>query len=474
MKIFLILICILYCISLYTRSKELFYLNLTLVSLLIVYLYTYLHAYDVAITEASVSVSINSLLLFYILKKEKNFEYEFKVLYIIVISLLLSYCIYLYLPKDLSYIKSKIYVEYANINCMVSEILASFRGFDTLCETLVIFLASIAIIKINNIKIYLNFHMNKAMQDIIRVILFISFAIAFYIHLNGNLAPGGGFQSAAILFFILFFLSYQSIKNNKYINYIGMSLYLIVAFSGELIQKNMMYFSNLKLGIEFVELSILMAVLFSFAYMVQTKYDIVSNIGLLRLNDIVSYFLFLPLLLIIYFYIYIFILLYLIYLSIYNRVLNIFNFLILFALLFDFYLPIIEGQISYYIVILFFVSLPIYFYLYFIWIIKELFISIITLYRICFSSQYKVVEKEVLLKYQSYWTSIAIYSITFTPGTISYYYDDKYLKISCISQDHADSIMTFLTFFKNCNEDNILRYCLKKFLFYSRMLQYYK
>jgi multicomponent Na+:H+ antiporter subunit B len=94
------------------------------------------------------------------------------------------------------------------ISNYVTSILASYRGFDTLCETVVIFLSSVGamIISTPNMRDHfisddehkcIGFSHTIKPVTIFLVPLILLYGL--YIHLFGDFSPGGGFQAGAII-----------------------------------------------------------------------------------------------------------------------------------------------------------------------------------------------------------------------------------------------------------------------------------
>lgn len=123
----------------------------------------------------------------------------------------------------------------------VAAVLASYRGFDTLGETLVIMIAGIVIyftVKMDDACFEAHAEIGgdicenkQEMTDYIRTILLpLSLVFAFYIQVHGEVSPGGGFQAGAILSSICIF--YFIVYGGQRFNYprfikrlLGMSLY---------------------------------------------------------------------------------------------------------------------------------------------------------------------------------------------------------------------------------------------------------
>lgn len=151
-------------------SKNLFHcmILLSIFSFLITIYYCLLGAPDVAITEAAVGASMSAIFFINALKIRKNETVvQTKSYYIITITLIFaitftliqssSYIIeHFALPtinthndvKNYYLTMTKNELQFPNI---VAAILASFRGFDTMLETMVIMTAGIAIMQILNV-----------------------------------------------------------------------------------------------------------------------------------------------------------------------------------------------------------------------------------------------------------------------------------------------------------------------------------
>jgi multicomponent Na+:H+ antiporter subunit B len=148
-------------------SKTLFlsiiYLSISSLSLCILYLL--LDAPDVAMTEAALGASLSTVIFLNVLKKidkanqiivsteGNNFSYTALIVCIIVFITFLYGFIDIadFGDQDSAFTKgiSKYYIDNTKkdvgINSFVASILASYRGFDTLCETCVIFLSAISV-----------------------------------------------------------------------------------------------------------------------------------------------------------------------------------------------------------------------------------------------------------------------------------------------------------------------------------------
>ena len=103
---------------------------------------------------------------------------------------------------------------------MVTAVLADYRGFDTMFETVVVFIAGIAVIAILSGSTIgrrrRKDHEVEAEPDIIvtntvRLIIPILQIFAFYVLAHGHVSPGGGFQGGVVMgaSFILIAISWD-------------------------------------------------------------------------------------------------------------------------------------------------------------------------------------------------------------------------------------------------------------------------
>jgi multicomponent Na+:H+ antiporter subunit B len=137
---------------------------MALFSLNIMFWYCFINAPDVAMTEAAANVTISTLISVLALKKIDIKQKTHNNYYIALFSIiLLTICFYDLFPNfDLGNSQQpanlNAYYDYIkhtiiniNINSIVAAILASYRGFDTFAETMVIFIAGSAISSIMSI-----------------------------------------------------------------------------------------------------------------------------------------------------------------------------------------------------------------------------------------------------------------------------------------------------------------------------------
>ncbi len=255
-------------------------------SMFTVILYLVLDAPDVAMTEASVGIIGFALLILAISKVgDSGFSLFKRLNPIIILFCILLATLLIYAAKDMPAFGSPIFNEYyltiskqeIGIPSAVASILASYRGYDTFLETLVVIIGMIAAIVIlddGNKSKYLDDPLFKIMSRILSPILLI---FALYIQSHGEISPGGGFQAGAIIatMFIIYAISYGSdailskvsVKQITTLAIIGIILYLSVGLLGfyndfEFLNYN--YLLGQKLSIIIVEFAVAIAVSASF------------------------------------------------------------------------------------------------------------------------------------------------------------------------------------------------------------------
>lgn len=142
---------------------------------------------------------------------------------------------------------------------VVTVVLGDFRAFDTLLETIVIFIASLSVLFVRN---FLTDSHRQSFREFVEEFDFMyssvsrnAFVLIFpliilfglYVFIHGHYSPGGGFQAGVIL--ASAFIVYSYVYANKYnfgffmdryaiiFNYVGVLIYLTVGLLG-LILKN--------------------------------------------------------------------------------------------------------------------------------------------------------------------------------------------------------------------------------------------
>ncbi|MEE3233204.1 MAG: DUF4040 domain-containing protein [Candidatus Latescibacterota bacterium] len=225
-----------------TRTNNLFSATILagIYSLVIACVFTFLDAVDVAFTEASVGAGVSTVLILSTLtltsptetKKHANRG-------LALVMTLITGAALIYGTADTpafgdakapvhSHVSSH-YIDQSpseiGIPNMVTSVLASYRGYDTLGETAVIFTACMAVMLLlqqpykGNSSGDLNIE-NTKLEDyvILRIIskLFIPVIILFalYVQFHGDFGPGGGFQAGVIFAsaVILYGLVFGTIK----------------------------------------------------------------------------------------------------------------------------------------------------------------------------------------------------------------------------------------------------------------------
>jgi multicomponent Na+:H+ antiporter subunit B len=152
---------------------------------------------------------------------------------------------------------------------VVASILASYRGFDTMLETLVILSAGMGVLLISGEEKFIEKAQDKLTAVMIRIMLPIILLFALYIQFHGEISPGGGFQAGCIIatIFITYALGFGdnillktiSNFNLKIITIIGISLYILVGMIGLLGGQDFLnynVFFGQTIGVMLVELGV--------------------------------------------------------------------------------------------------------------------------------------------------------------------------------------------------------------------------
>jgi len=195
-------------------------------SLLTASFFVAMDAVDVAFTEAAVGAGISTLLLLVTIAKTKRSEHPVRHKPLLALVLVtITGGLLIYGTFDMPYFgsaqapaQSHITTHYINnsfaevgIPNIVTSVLASYRGFDTFGEVVVVFAAGIGILGLlsipgtspgNRRKIDA---INKSMHEqhlILRIVakILIPFILIFalYVQFHGEYSPGGGFQAGVI------------------------------------------------------------------------------------------------------------------------------------------------------------------------------------------------------------------------------------------------------------------------------------
>ncbi len=100
---------------------------------------------------------------------------------------------------------------------MVTSVLASYRGFDTLGETVVVFAAAIGVFSLlgirrenENLSPESGFKAHRVLRVISKLLIPMVILFALYVQFHGDFGPGGGFQAGVIAAaaFILYALTF--------------------------------------------------------------------------------------------------------------------------------------------------------------------------------------------------------------------------------------------------------------------------
>lgn len=223
-------------------------------SIVITICYLLMDAPDVAMTEAALGACLSTIILLcsgHVLRNEKLTRHKFSIIHLlgcIALGIVMLYAgldlpLYGDINTPVHQHISKYFIDNTQaeigIPSFVAAILASYRGYDTLGETTVIITALLSVFMIinSNNEEFKEQNNDQMLDSIIlkKVTFFIiGFIIIFglYIQLNGEISPGGGFQSGTILASIViarsFFSTPIDIRYFYYIAIFGLSIYTSV------------------------------------------------------------------------------------------------------------------------------------------------------------------------------------------------------------------------------------------------------
>lgn len=179
-----------------------------------------LDAVDVAFTEASVGAGISTVLMLGTLaltnRKEKESSHS-SILPLLVVCITGAALIYgtLDMPpfghpnNPVHEHVAPRYIEDSpkevGLPNMVTSVLASYRGFDTLGETVVVFAAVIGVLSLLGVRRQeendtpeSGFRAHHVLQVVARVVIPLIILFALYVQFHGDFGPGGGFQAGVI------------------------------------------------------------------------------------------------------------------------------------------------------------------------------------------------------------------------------------------------------------------------------------
>ena len=208
-----------------TRLDDLFAVVMLggIYSLLSASLFLDLDAVDVAFTEASVGAGISTLLMLASLKLVSRYEKKSRYKPALALGVtIVTGALLIYGTLDMPHfgtadapIHNHVAPRYINdsmeeigVPNIVTSVLASYRGYDTLGETLVIFTAGIGVMSLLMVSSQTKDEAKKKIpadmqhQIILRVVakmmipLILIFAL--YVQFHGDYGPGGGFQAGVI------------------------------------------------------------------------------------------------------------------------------------------------------------------------------------------------------------------------------------------------------------------------------------
>lgn len=257
-------------------------------------IFVVMDAVDVAFTEAAVGAGISTILLLGALslteykQKPQGHNNVIAIIFVVITGALLIYGSLditpygsINSPSYLHPLLSQWFIEQSasetGVPNIVTSVLASYRGYDTLGETVVVFTAAVAVWSLIGLR-----HVNNSKKDekiadesrqleetkkkryrqrhvVLQVIskLLIPFIIlfAFYVQFHGDYGPGGGFQAGVIFAagFILHGLIF-GVKNTREIlsprtlrfaMSIGVLLYLLTGVAGILMGGNFLDYNVL-------------------------------------------------------------------------------------------------------------------------------------------------------------------------------------------------------------------------------------
>ncbi|GAA3916088.1 DUF4040 domain-containing protein [Litoribacillus peritrichatus] len=198
-----------------------------------------LDAVDVAFTEASVGAGISTVLMLVTLALTGRTEKENKrstVLPLLVVTVTGAALIYgtLDMPpfgdpnNPIHEHVAPRYIEESpkevGLPNMVTSVLASYRGFDTLGETVVVFSAAIGVLALLGVRrreeiggADVGFQAHHVLRVVAKILIPLILLFALYVQFHGDFGPGGGFQAgviaaAAFILYALVFGLPQSFK----------------------------------------------------------------------------------------------------------------------------------------------------------------------------------------------------------------------------------------------------------------------
>jgi multicomponent Na+:H+ antiporter subunit B len=268
-------------------------------SLLSASLFMDLDAVDVAFTEASVGAGISTLLMLASLKLVSRYEQPARYKpYLALGVVIVTGALLIYGTLDMPHfgsadapIHQHVAPRYLNdsmgevgVPNVVTSVLASYRGFDTLGETMVIFTAGLGVMALllvsretkeqSKKKVPADMQQQIILRVVAKMMLPLILIFALYVQFHGDYGPGGGFQAGVIfaagiiLYTMLYGLSLAEKvfkrQNMELVTALGVLIYAGVGVVCMLMGGNFLDYSVLRhdpvhgqhLGILLVELGV--------------------------------------------------------------------------------------------------------------------------------------------------------------------------------------------------------------------------
>ena len=192
-------------------------------SLLSASLFLDLDAVDVAFTEASVGAGISTLLMLASLKLVSRYERRSRYKPTLALGVIIvTGALLIYGTLDMPHFGSadapvhqhvaprylEDSMEEVGVPNVVTSVLASYRGYDTLGETLVIFTAGIGVLSLLLVsretklqsmkKVPADMQQQIILRVVAKMMLPLILLFALYVQFHGDYGPGGGFQAGVI------------------------------------------------------------------------------------------------------------------------------------------------------------------------------------------------------------------------------------------------------------------------------------
>jgi multicomponent Na+:H+ antiporter subunit B len=189
-------------------------------SFLTAVLFMNLHAVDVAFTEAAVGAGISTVLMLSTLRLTKRYEAARRrnpILPLLVVGVTGAALVYgmLDAPRfgdPMAPVHQHMAPRFVQesptevgVPNMVTSVLASYRGYDTLGEVMVIFTAGLAVLLLLGIREGQNHRLGRlaigdtlVLRVVVKVLIAFIMLYALYVQFHGDFGAGGGFQAGVI------------------------------------------------------------------------------------------------------------------------------------------------------------------------------------------------------------------------------------------------------------------------------------